>query len=75
MATENAIADLPQALVDTIVDDQQLIHRLGTMDDIVRAMLFLCSDESSFVTGQALVVDGGLTARSHLGRVGDPRGR
>jgi NAD(P)-dependent dehydrogenase (short-subunit alcohol dehydrogenase family) len=59
MATENAIADLPQEIVDHIVDDQQLVHRLGTMDDIVRAMLYLCSDESSFVTGETLRVTGG----------------
>jgi len=59
MATENAVADLPQQLVDHIVEEQQLIHRLGTMDDIVRAMLYLCSDESSFVTGETLRVTGG----------------
>jgi len=59
MATENAIADLPQQIVDDIVDDKQLIHRLGDMDDIVRAMLYLCSDESSFVTGETLRVTGG----------------
>jgi len=59
MATENAIADLPQTIVDTIVNDQQLIHRLGTMDDIVQAMQFLCSVESSFVTGETLRVTGG----------------
>jgi 3-oxoacyl-[acyl-carrier protein] reductase len=59
MATENAIADLPQQIVAEIVDQQQLIHRLGTMDDIVQAMLYLCSDESSFVTGETLRVTGG----------------
>ena len=59
MATENAIADLPQTIVDMIVNDQQLIHRLGTMDDIVQAMLYLCSEESSFVTGETLRVTGG----------------
>ncbi len=59
MATENAIADLPQEIVDDIVNEKQMIHRLGTMDDIVQAMLFLCSDESSFVTGETLRVTGG----------------
>jgi NAD(P)-dependent dehydrogenase (short-subunit alcohol dehydrogenase family) len=61
MATENAIADLPQELVDSFVNDRQLIHRLGTMDDIVAAMMFLVSPASSFITGETLPVTGGTT--------------
>ncbi len=38
----------------------QPIPRAGTAEDVANAILFLASDESSFVTGQALVVDGGL---------------
>jgi NAD(P)-dependent dehydrogenase (short-subunit alcohol dehydrogenase family) len=57
--TENALADLPQALVDHIVRERQLIHRLGNMDDVVSAMLYLCSDEASFITGETLKVSGG----------------
>jgi 3-oxoacyl-[acyl-carrier protein] reductase len=60
MATENAMDDLPQALVDEFVNERQLIHRLGEMDDIVKAMLYLCSDESSFVSGETLKVSGGF---------------
>jgi len=37
--------------------------RLGTADDIANAALFLASDESSFITGTAIPVDGGYTAR------------
>ena len=39
------------------------IGRVGTADDIAYGMLYLASDESSFVTGSELVIDGGTTAQ------------
>ena len=38
--------------------------RLGTGEDVANAVLFLASDEASFITGTALTVDGGMLART-----------
>ena len=40
-----------------------LIGRMGTPEDIAYGALYLASDESSFVTGSELVIDGGVTAQ------------
>jgi NAD(P)-dependent dehydrogenase (short-subunit alcohol dehydrogenase family) len=44
------------------IRSRQLGGELGTAEDVARAALYLASDESSFVLGSGLVVDGGLTA-------------
>jgi NAD(P)-dependent dehydrogenase (short-subunit alcohol dehydrogenase family) len=45
---------------------RRLVHipmgRLGQASELAKAALFLASDDSSFMTGSALVVDGGITA-------------
>ncbi len=38
------------------------LRRLGRLDEVARAVLFLASDESSFVAGHELFVDGGVAA-------------
>lgn len=37
------------------------LARLGSVDDVANAVAFLASDESSYMTGHSLVVDGGRT--------------
>jgi NAD(P)-dependent dehydrogenase (short-subunit alcohol dehydrogenase family) len=39
--------------------EQQAIKRLGEPRDVTGAVLFLTSDDAAFITGQAIVVDGG----------------
>ena len=40
---------------------QYPLRRTGTPEDIANSVVFLCSDEASFITGHSLVVDGGHT--------------
>ena len=42
--------------------DVEPVRRLGTPEEIADAGVWLCSDQASFVTGHALVVDGGQLA-------------
>lgn len=54
-----AAADPVQAEKDFVA--RQPMGRLATVDDITPMVVYLLSDESRFVTGQALLVDGGVT--------------
>jgi NAD(P)-dependent dehydrogenase (short-subunit alcohol dehydrogenase family) len=46
-----------------ICHETQPMGRIGRPEEVARAVLFLASDDSSFVTGTALSVDGGTTAQ------------
>ena len=60
LAGEAAEAALPR--ISAAFADWSALKRGGTPEDIAQAAAWLASDQSSFVTGQAIVVDGGLTA-------------
>lgn len=68
--TCNAVApgfiqtDMTESLPDEMreaVERNAPLGRLGTPEDIAHVVRFLVSDDASYVTGQVLVVDGGLT--------------
>jgi NAD(P)-dependent dehydrogenase (short-subunit alcohol dehydrogenase family) len=42
---------------------QHFIKRLGSTDDVAKCVLFLASDESTFISGAAIPVDGGVLAQ------------
>jgi peroxisomal 2,4-dienoyl-CoA reductase len=63
--TEGVRRLLPEDLRQNAIDANPL-RRLGTIDDIAHAALFLCSDGATYINGATLVVDGGqwLTNRA-----------
>ncbi|HEV2251073.1 MAG TPA: SDR family oxidoreductase, partial [Candidatus Limnocylindria bacterium] len=50
---------VPQAVQDAMLA-QIPLARFGTAEDVAHAIAFLASDEASYITGQVLVVDGGM---------------
>jgi 2-hydroxycyclohexanecarboxyl-CoA dehydrogenase len=59
--TETALlADMPERLQESLKRAIPM-RRLGKPEDIANAILFFCSDRSSYITGQVLSVSGGLT--------------
>lgn len=66
--TPSVIAHMPAEYIEGF-ERHHLTARLGRPADIAAAALYLASDESAFVTGHVLAVDGGLT--SHQPVVGD----
>jgi NAD(P)-dependent dehydrogenase (short-subunit alcohol dehydrogenase family) len=62
-----AAATSPQDLEEILASSASLapLARIGTSEDIAEVVAFLLSERSSFVTGTALVADGGATARCY----------
>ncbi len=46
-----------------LISDLHPMKRMGTSEEVAGAVVWLCSDAAAFVTGHALMVDGGYTAQ------------
>ena len=60
MQTEIDRPSVPRHLFKSM-HQAQALPRQGTIHELAKAMLFICSDEASYISGQNLVVDGGST--------------
>ena len=65
---ESAVAFPNPAEAVAAVGRRTVMKRLGLPDDIARAALFLASDDSGWVTGTALTIDGGILTRERRDR-------
>ena len=52
---QKMLAEIKQQMVDATP-----LGRIGSPEDVASAVRFLCSDEAAFITGEVLLVDGGL---------------
>jgi 3-oxoacyl-[acyl-carrier protein] reductase len=51
----------PKDEVNALIESQIPVGYAGEPDDVAHVVVFLCSDKARYVTGQAVVVDGGIT--------------
>ena len=56
----------PEGTVEQVAS-MHALGRIGQPIEIARAVVFLCSDDASFVVGSAMMVDGGMTIGAHFG--------
>ena len=65
----NAKAYTPS--VRRVYEERIPLGRIGSVDEVADVILFLASDAARYVTGQELVVDGGLTINGAVGHAAD----
>jgi NAD(P)-dependent dehydrogenase (short-subunit alcohol dehydrogenase family) len=53
--SDEEVAKLKEIMIENIP-----MHRMGTSEEVAKAVLFLASEDASFITGANLFVDGGL---------------
>lgn len=63
MDSPSAVAGVAKDYAADLINNRQLIKRQGRVDDLTKAMLYLCSDEASFITGETIIVGGGYPLR------------
>lgn len=68
LAPKVRVNSISPGWIDTVDSDaseadkmQQPVGRIGNPDDIASMVLFLCSEEAGFITGENIVIDGGMT--------------
>ncbi len=61
--TPASLRSLSDELI-ALYEEHTLLPRIGLPEDIARAVVFLASDDASFITGQELSVDGGIGAHN-----------
>jgi NAD(P)-dependent dehydrogenase (short-subunit alcohol dehydrogenase family) len=63
---ERALSQYPRdeaAKIEQLIIGMEPVGRMGTSEEVAQTVVWLCSDEASFVTGHALAVDGGFVAQ------------
>ena len=57
------LGHLPPAELEELIVQQVPLGRQGTPEDIAPSVVFLASDQAAYITGQSLIIDGGLTSK------------